>query len=103
LKAINQAANQVKDDLAKVTKHCGCYVALAAEIALAIEAAESALAAAGGVAAAAWNEMKNAQLQCIQPIETSAEVRLRVTMIQRFMAEAAKEVCQRRNWIICEP
>jgi RHS repeat-associated protein len=53
LKAINQAANQVKDDLAKVTKHCGCYVALAAEIALAIEAAEAALAAAGAVAAAA--------------------------------------------------
>jgi RHS repeat-associated protein len=53
LKAINQAANQVKDDLARVTTHCGCYVVLAAEIALAIEAAEAALAAAGVAAAAA--------------------------------------------------
>lgn len=52
-KAIQQAANQVKDDLAKVTKHCGCYVALAAEIALAIEAAEAALAAAAAAAGAA--------------------------------------------------
>jgi hypothetical protein len=34
--------------------------------------------------------MKSAQLQCIQPIETSTEVRLRVTMIQRFMVEAAQ-------------
>jgi RHS repeat-associated protein len=52
-KAIQQAANQVEDDLAKVTKHCGCYVALAAEIALAIEAAEAALAAAAAAGAAA--------------------------------------------------
>ena len=34
--------------------------------------------------------MKSAELQCIQPIETSTEVRLRVTMIQRFMVEAAQ-------------
>lgn len=34
--------------------------------------------------------MKSAELQCIQPIEKSTEVRLRVTMIQRFMVEAAQ-------------
>lgn len=37
------------------------------------------------------NEMQSAELQCILPITTSTDVRLRVTMIQRFMAEAAQE------------
>jgi hypothetical protein len=37
------------------------------------------------------NQMKNSELQCIQRIETSAEVKLRVAMIQRLMVGAAKE------------
>jgi cytidine deaminase len=53
VKSIKQAANQVQNDLDRIEKHCGDTIRLAAEIALAIAAADAALAAAATVVAAA--------------------------------------------------
>jgi hypothetical protein len=52
-KALREAVTELEDALAKVKKHCGCVVAIAAEVAIAIEAAEAVIAAAEAALGAA--------------------------------------------------